>query len=142
MDGRPTTVKVEMGGTLTTNEQVVRGFCSAWLRRDLDEILSYVTDDMIYHNIPVPVIEGRENVALIFKTFLEMMHHIDLEITSLMVDGDKVFTERIDRMTAAEGHTDLPVGGYFELRDGKIAVMHEYFDLSTFENQIGFKLTA
>ena len=142
MSGRPTTVSPEMGGTLTTNEQVVRDFCSAWLRRDLDEILSYITDDMVYHNIPVPVIEGRENVALVFKTFLEMMTHIDLEIVSLMVDGDKVFTERIDRMTSNTGHTDLPVGGYFEVRDGKIAVMHEYFDLGTFENQIGFKLTA
>ena len=126
---------------MTTSEQVVRDFCSAWLRRDLDEILSYITDDMVYHNIPVPVIEGRENVALIFKTFLELMHHVDLEITSLMVDGDKVFCERIDRMTASTGHTDLPVGGYFEIRDGKIAVMHEYFDLATFENQIGFKLS-
>ncbi len=142
MDGRPTTVTVKMGGTLTTNEQVVRDFCSAWLRRDLDEILSYVTDDMIYHNIPVPVVEGRENVAQVFKTFLDLMHHLDLEITNLMVDGDKVFTERIDRMTAAGGHTDLPVGGYFELRDGKIAVMHEYFNLATFEDQVGFKITA
>jgi limonene-1,2-epoxide hydrolase len=140
--GRPTTVTAEIGGTLTTNEQVVRDFCSAWLRRDLDEILSYISDDMAYHNIPVPPIEGRENVALIFKTFLEMMQHIDLEIVSLMVDGDKVFTERIDRMTSGDHHVDLPVGGYFVLRDNKIAVMHEYFDLSTFENQIGFKLTA
>ncbi|GAA0603917.1 hypothetical protein GCM10009547_02020 [Sporichthya brevicatena] len=128
---------------MTTNEQVVRGFCEAWLRRDLDEILSYVTDDMIYHNIPVPVVEGRENVALVFKYFLELMPHIDLEITNLMVEGNKVFTERIDRMTAvAGGHTDLPVGGYFEIRDGKIAVMHEYFNLATFEDEVGFKLTG
>lgn len=126
---------------MRTPEQTVREFCAAWLRRDLEEILSYVTDDMIYHNIPVPVIEGRENVAMVFKTFLEMMSHIDLEITNLMVDGNKVFAERIDRMTAATGHTDLPVGGYFEIRDGKIAVMHEYFNLATFEDQIGFKLS-
>ena len=125
----------------TTNEQVVRDFCAAWLRRDLDEILSYVTDDMIYHNIPVPVITGRENVALIFKTFLELMNPLDLEITNIMSDGDKVFCERIDRMTATTGHTDLPVGGYFEIRDGKIAVMHEYFNLATFEDQTGIKLS-
>jgi len=123
------------------NEQVVRDFCSAWLRRDLDEILSYVTDDMIYHNIPVPVIEGRENVAIIFKTFLELMSHLDLEITNIFSNGNKVFTERVDRMTAATGHTDLPVGGYFEIRDGKIAVMHEYFNLATFEDQTGIKLS-
>jgi len=126
---------------LNANEQVVRDFCASWLRRDLDEILSYVTDDMIYHNIPVPVIEGRENVAMVFKTFLELMSRVDLEITNVMVDGNKVFAERIDRMTAATGHTDLPVGGYFEIRDGKIAVMREYFNLATFEDQIGFKLS-
>lgn len=127
---------------MTSSEQVVRNFCSAWLRRDLDEILSYVTDDMIYHNIPVPVVVGKENVAIVFKTFLELMHHLDLEITNIMVDGDKVFTERIDRMTAKTGHTNLPVGGYFEVRDGKIAVMHEYFNLATFEDEVGFKLSA
>jgi limonene-1,2-epoxide hydrolase len=126
---------------LNANEQVVRDFCAAWLKRDLDEILSYVTDDMIYHNIPVPVIEGRDNVAMVFKTFLELMSHVDLEITNIMSDGNKVFAERIDRMTAATGHTDLPVGGYFEIRDGKIAVMHEYFNLATFEEEIGFKLS-
>ena len=127
----------------TTQEQVVLDFCSAWLRRDLDEILSYVTDDMIYHNIPVPVIEGRENVAIIFKTFLELMSHLDLEVTNIFSDGgNKVFTERVDRMTAATGHTDLPVGGYFEIRDGKIAVMHEYFNLATFEDQTGIKLSS
>lgn len=124
----------------TDNEQVVRNFCAAWLRRDLDEILSYVTEDMIYHNIPVPVIVGRENVAVVFKQFLELMSHVDLEITNIMSDGNKVFAERIDRMTAETGHTDLPVGGYFEIRDGKIAVMREYFNLATFENEIGFKL--
>lgn len=127
---------------MTTSEQVVRDFCGAWLKRDLDEILSYVTDDMIYHNIPVPVVVGKENVALVFKMFLELMHHLDLEITNIMVDGDRVFTERIDRMTAKSGHTNLPVGGYFEVRDGKIAVMHEYFNLATFEDEVGFKLSA
>ncbi len=126
---------------MNPNEQVVRSFCESWLKRDLDEILSHVTDDMEYHNIPVPVIVGKENVAVVFKMFLELMHHLDLEITNIMSEGNKVFTERVDRMTAQSGHTDLPVGGYFEVRDGKIAVMHEYFNLATFEDQTGIKLS-
>ncbi len=126
----------------TPQEQVVLDFCSSWLRRDLDEILSYVTDDMEYHNIPVPVIVGRENVAIIFKTFLELMSHLDLEVTNIFSDGgNKVFTERVDRMTAASGHTNLQVGGYIEIPDGKIAVMPEYFNLATFENETGIKLS-
>jgi limonene-1,2-epoxide hydrolase len=131
----------EQVGSNAQNEQVVRDFCSAWLRRDLDEILSYITDDMKYHNIPVPVVKGREDVALVFKTFLEMMHHVDLEITNLISDGDYVFTERIDRMEHADKHVDLPVGGLFKLRDGKIELMHEYFNLATFEDTLGFKLS-
>lgn len=126
---------------MNPNEQVVRSFCESWLKRDLDEILSHVTDDMEYHNIPVPVVVGKENVAVVFKMFLELMHHLDLEITNIMSEGNKVFTERVDRMTATSGHTDLPVGGYFEVRDGKIAVMHEYFNLATFEDQTGIKLS-
>jgi limonene-1,2-epoxide hydrolase len=126
---------------LNPNEQVVRSFCESWLKRDLDEILSHVTDDMEYHNIPVPVIVGKENVAVVFKYFLDLMHHLDLEITNIMSEGNKVFTERVDRMTAKTGHTDLPVGGHFEIRDGKIAVMHEYFNLATFEEQTGIKLS-
>lgn len=126
----------------TPQEQVVLDFCSSWLRRDLDETLSYITDDMEYHNIPVPAIVGRENVALVFKYFYDLMSHLDLEVTNIFSDGgNKVFTERVDRMTAASGHTDLPVGGYFEIRDGKIAVMHEYFNLATFEDQTGIKLS-
>ena len=126
---------------MNPNEQVVRSFCESWLKRDLDEILSHVTDDMEYHNIPVPVVVGKENVAVVFKYFLDLMHHLDLEITNIMSQGNKVFTERVDRMTATSGHTDLPVGGYFEVRDGKIAVMHEYFNLATFEEQTGIKLS-
>lgn len=128
---------------MSSNEQVVRDFCSAWLRRDLDEILSYTTDDFEYHNIPVPVIEGRENVALIFKAFLETMNHIDLEIINIMSQGDKVFTERVDHMGNPEDRmVHLPVGGYFKVQDGKIAVMHEYFDLNTLEEALGIKLTV
>ena len=126
---------------MTSNEQVVRDFCTAWLRRDLDEILSYVADDMVYHNIPVPVVVGRENVALVFKTFLEMMHHIDLEITNVISEGDYVFTERIDRMKAGDRVTNLPVGGLFKVRDGKIELMNEYFNLATFEQDLNFKLS-
>jgi ketosteroid isomerase-like protein len=33
--------------------QLVREFCEAFTRRDIDEILAYFTDDAVYHNIPM-----------------------------------------------------------------------------------------
>src|SRR5437870_5618694 len=34
-------------------ESVVRDFCAAWSRRNVDELLGYFTADAVYHNMPV-----------------------------------------------------------------------------------------
>lgn len=124
----------------TEGEQTVRAFLAAFAERDIEKIMSYVTDDFRYHNIPVPVIEGKENVRAIFQFFLDEMDPIDLEVIDSVSAGDKVFVERVDHMTAKGGHVDLPVGGFFELRDGKISKMHEYFDLATLSDATGLPL--
>ena len=35
------------------NEKLVTDFCRAWSRLNTDEVLSYLTDDCFYHNIPM-----------------------------------------------------------------------------------------
>ncbi len=127
--------------TMTTPEAVVRQFCEAWERRDLEELMSLVTEDFYYHNIPVDPVVGRDAVREVFVYFLEKMDPIILEVEDTIVDGNKVFAKRMDRMTAiGGGHVDLPVGGYFIVRDGQIAEMIEYFDLATFTTQTGLQL--
>jgi limonene-1,2-epoxide hydrolase len=42
-----------------------------------------------------------------------------------------VVTERTDRFRFKDRWVDLPVAGVFELRDGKIALWRDYFDLQT-----------
>ena len=49
-----------------SNEQVVRDFCSAWRRRDLDEIMSYFTPDAVYHNVPTDPKVGTAEIRAIF----------------------------------------------------------------------------
>jgi len=34
-------------------EQIVRDFCAAWSRKNIDELMSYFACDAVYHNIPV-----------------------------------------------------------------------------------------
>jgi limonene-1,2-epoxide hydrolase len=46
---------------MTTPEQLVREFCAAWSRLDIDELVDYFTDDAVYHNIPGPG-SGKEAV--------------------------------------------------------------------------------
>jgi limonene-1,2-epoxide hydrolase len=45
--------------------------------------------------------------------------------------------ERVDRFTMPDGKTiAIRVAGVFEVRDGKVAVWRDYFDLAEFNNQM------
>jgi limonene-1,2-epoxide hydrolase len=43
-----------------------------------------------------------------------------------------VIVERLDRTRAGAKSVDLPCTGVFEMRDGKIRVWRDYFDLGTY----------
>ena len=46
--------------------------------------------------------------------------------------GDIVIAERLDRTEAGDKSVDLPCTGVFEMKDGKIKVWRDYFDMATF----------
>ena len=41
------------------NEKLVTDFCQSWTRKNVDEILGYLTDDCFYHNIPMEPCVGK-----------------------------------------------------------------------------------
>ncbi len=43
-------------------QAVVKEFCAVWSRRDIEEILSWFTEDGIYHNIPMPAAVGLDAI--------------------------------------------------------------------------------
>ena len=47
-----------------------------------------------------------------------------------------MFTERVDRFRAGDTWLELPVCGVFEVRDGRITLWRDYFDLATFTNAV------
>ena len=48
-----------------------------------------------------------------------------------------MIAERLDRTEAGEKNVDLPCTGVFEMRDGKIAVWRDYFDMATYGRGMG-----
>ncbi len=125
----------------TNPEQVVRDFCGAWVRRDLDEIMSYFTPDAVYHNVPTDPKTGTAEIRAIFEAFLGLMELIDLEVVHSAAKGDVVFTERRDHFRqSGKPRFMLPVNGVFEVRDGKIAAFRDYFDLATWVRGSGMPL--
>jgi limonene-1,2-epoxide hydrolase len=116
----------------STNEAIIRDFCTAIERRDIDELLWYFADDAVYHNIPFPPAQGHDAIRATFETYVPGSPAIEFEMVNLAVAGDVVFTERLDRMTFAGKDVELPVAGVFELRDGKITAWRDYFDQKMF----------
>jgi limonene-1,2-epoxide hydrolase len=117
---------------MTTPEQLVREFCVAWSRLDIDELVDYFTDDAVYHNMPGPPAQGKDAVRRTIEGFLRGWQQTEWEVVNLASAGDLVFAERVDRTVASGRTVDLPVVGVFEVVGGKIAAWRDYFDLETY----------
>jgi limonene-1,2-epoxide hydrolase len=113
------------------NDRIVRDFCDAWTRGDLDAIMGAFADDAVYHNIPMKPVEGKEAIAKVIGGFLAG-GGVTFETHHQVAGGDIVMNERTDTITNADGSKALPVMGVFELADGKITAWRDYFDMKSF----------
>ena len=120
----------------TRNETVVRDFCTAFARKNLEELLNFFTADAVYHNIPLEPVHGRDAIRNTFETFVAPADKVEFEILHMASADDVVFNERIDRFVIAGKQVALPVAGVFVIRDGKIAAWRDYFDVNMFMSQM------
>jgi len=119
---------------MTTNEEIIRNFIAAWSRLNTEELVAYFCEDGIYHNMPADPVAGHEALTGFIGAFISGWDKTDWEILNLLVDGDIVIVERMDRTVAGGKSVDLPCCGVFEMRNGKVAVWRDYFDMTTYIN--------
>lgn len=118
--------------TEVSADAVVTEFCALWVHPDPDQLAGWFTEDAVYHNIPMPPAEGREAIKEFIAGFTAAVDGIDFQVHRQVADGDVVMNERTDVMRFKDGRElPLPVMGVFEVRDGKIAVWRDYFDMAT-----------
>jgi len=120
-----------------SNKQKVMDFIAAWEARDMDRILSLMTPDAFYHNIPMEPVTGRDAIRGLLTAFLGnamavrwAVHHI------AETDEGVVLTERTDVFEMGPKTLSLRVMGAFEFRDGLICAWRDYFDLGQFQSQM------
>ena len=119
------------------SEHVVRDFCAAWARKNIDELLDFFTPDAVYHNMPLVPLSGIDAIRETLNMFVTPAERIEFELLAIASAGDLVFTERIDRFQMMGKNVSLPVAGVFEVRNGKIAAWRDYFDMQTWMAQTG-----
>jgi len=115
-------------------KKIVREFVAAWSNLNTDELVAYFTEDGVYHNMPAQPVSGHDNLRNFISGFLRDWEKTDWEILNLLAGGDIVMVERIDRTVAAGKTVELPCFGIFEMKEGKITVWRDYFDMSTYIN--------
>jgi len=117
-------------------EQTVNAFIAAVERGDLEGALSHLSPDCEYDNVPMSKAIGTEEIRGVLAMFVSPDQKTEFEIVRQAASGDLVMNERIDRLQIGDKHVELAVAGVFEVRDGRIVLWRDYFDLATLTGQM------
>ena len=117
---------------MTDNVAIIKTFIEAWSTLDAEKLAGFFTEDGTYHNMPAQPVSGRGNVQKFIAGFLSSWTETTWDILNIGGSGNLVFAERLDRTKTTKGNVDLPCVGIFEMKDGKIHIWRDYFDIGTY----------
>ena len=117
---------------LATGEEniaIVRAFLRACEKNDVSGACAMLSENAVYHNIPLPAIRGRARIQATLENAMKWTRDFRAVNVNIAAGGNAVLTERIDSMVVAGIYIELPVMGTFEIQNGKITAWRDYFDL-------------
>jgi len=114
-------------------EETVLAFVAAWNALDWSRIYALLADDIVYHNMPLKPVLGRDAVRAHLDAW--PVDACEWEVRNIASSGSVVLTERIDRFARGEDRIVVPVMGAFEVADGRIAAWRDYFDMGAIKPQ-------
>ncbi len=107
---------------------VVRAFLEALAAADTDRAVGLVAEDLVYENVSLPTIRGRQRFANGARTFAERNVGFEVRIHRIAESGSTVLTERTDALCFGRFRSQFWVCGIFEVHDGTITLWRDYFD--------------
>lgn len=117
-------------------EEIVNEFMARVVRMDLDAACELVSDDVEYDNVPMGKVVGPDGIKSVLGQMVGMLDEVDWVIHRQVAAGSLVLNERTDRFGKDGKWIELPVAGVFEVIDGRITLWRDYFDMTTFTNQL------
>jgi len=125
---------------IESNRATIAAFCDiwpqVWQQQDLQPMLEYFTDDIVWQEIPGESRAGKQACIDFMMPFVKKTKYFRMEPRNILADGDIVMLERVDYLELKGVDTVLPVVAVFEMEDGKIKQWRDYFDLAMFERQL------
>jgi limonene-1,2-epoxide hydrolase len=117
-------------------EEIVNEFMARVVRMDLDAACELVSDDCEYDNVPISKVYGPDGIKGVLGQMVGALDDVDWVIHRQVAVGNIVMNERTDRFGMNGKWMDLPVAGVFEVNDGRITLWRDYFDMTTFTDQL------
>jgi limonene-1,2-epoxide hydrolase len=110
------------------NAHTVEVFLSALQAEDYDGAAAVLDENVVYQNVGFPTIHGRARTVNLFRGMQGRMG-FEVKIHRIAVSGASVLTERTDALVFGPVRIQLWACGIFEVRDGRISLWRDYFDL-------------
>ena len=107
---------------------VVRAFLASLELRDVERAANLVADDLVYENVSLPTVHGREGLRRVLGAALKAASGFEAHVHRIAVNGPVVLTERTDVLEVGRLRVAFWVCGTFEVRDGRIVLWRDYFD--------------
>ena len=111
------------------NERIVTQFCLDWAKQDIDLLVDYLADDIVYQMFEGrPDIIGKDAFRKELGNFIKNMKEIKWEILRSHAIGELVINDWVDHFIGAPEKQSfhLPIEGFFLVRDGKIKVWKDW----------------
>jgi limonene-1,2-epoxide hydrolase len=110
--------------------QAVESFLQALQAVDFDRAASFLADDVVYQNVPLPAHRGKEAVIETLRRFFRITPRFEVQMRNIAERDGVVLTERVDILSGPLIYLDIWVCGTFETRSGTITLWRDYFDLA------------
>jgi uncharacterized protein (TIGR02246 family) len=110
---------------------VVQRWADAWNRMDWDGVAELFAPVGTNRSMMQEPMRGREEIRRRTRLVMEKVKAVEIRLVRTgWVDG-VVVTERIDACRRADGtYGEVPVAGFFEIKDRLIVAKRDYYDRS------------
>ena len=112
-----------------TGLEIVESFFEASMKFDIPRAGAFFTDDIVYQNVPLPPDRGRVAVERTLKRFMKVVNVFEVKMHHIAERDGVVLTQRTDILRGPMLDLEFWCDGTFEIRDGKIAVWTDRFDV-------------
>ena len=132
----------------TESEKMMNDYVAAWNAHDMERVLSFCTDDVVFEEVPMEKVwRGKKEAKDFAKDTFTNFPDFKIEMKSAFNAGDRSAGEWVMSGTFANSSTPgMPATGkrfsvrgtsIIEFREGKISRESMYWNLASFLQQVG-----